>query len=140
MGGNVWVDNDDGTFTARGNSYPLATGLSALDLYVMGLIPADRVPDTFVLRDVRKVDWNRVRATKVPVRIEDVVSAMGPRLPGANASRKEFRLGVYLLHEDHRRPRPDLLHRAKGVSDAVADYFARATGGRMRVVPSADAR
>ena len=140
MGGNVWVDNGDGTFTARGNSYPLATGLSALDLYVMGLIPANQVPDTFVLRDVRQVDWNRVRATKVPVRIEDIVSVMGPRLPGANASLKEFRLGVYLLHEDHRRPRADLLHRAKGVSDAVADYFARATAGRMRVVPSAGAR
>ena len=76
-----------------------------------------------------------VRATKVPVRIEDVIAAMGPRAPAADESRKEFRLGVYLLH-DGLTPRPDLLQRARGISAAVAEYFFRATGGRMLVVPS----
>ena len=76
-----------------------------------------------------------VRVTKAPVRIEDVIAAMGPRAPAADESRKEFRLGVYLLH-DGLTPRPDLLRRARGISAAVAEYFFRATGGRMLVVPN----
>ncbi len=137
MGGNIWADNGDGTFTHEGDSHPLATGLSALDLYVMGMIPSSEVPETFILRDVQRTDtWNTVTATKVPVRIEDIVAAMGPRVPAADASRKEFRLGVYLLHEDGRPPRVDQLERAQSLTMAIREYFAAATGGRMRVVPA----
>ena len=137
MNGDVWVDNSDGTFTGTGNSYPLASGLSALDLYAMGMVPPTEVSETFILRDVRKTETPRtVRATKVPVSIADIVAAMGPRLPAAQEARREFRLGVYLLHEDGRPPRRELLERAGDLSVTVAEYFARATGGRMRVVPS----
>ena len=52
---------------------------------------------------------------------------MGPR-PAGNESRKEFRLGVYLLH-DGAAPRPALLHKARDISAAVAEYFFRATDG-----------
>ncbi len=140
MGGRVWVDNGDGTFTQkwdRDDTYLFPKGLSALDLYVMGMIPPNEVPDTFILRDVQETErWDTVRATKVPVRIEDIVAAMGPRVPAADMSQKEFRLGLYLLHEDGRPPQVDLLERATAVSPAVAEYFARATGGRMRVIPT----
>ena len=136
MGGSVWLENGDGTFTRAQDGYPLPTGLSALDLYVMGMIPPTQVPDTFLLRDVEQTaSRNRVRATKVPVRIDDVVAAMGSRLPSADTSRKEFRLGLYLLHENGRQPRAALLERTQALTMAITEYFARATGGRMRVVP-----
>ncbi len=136
MGGNVWKDNGDGTFT-RQSARVWPSGLSALDLYVMGMIPPNEVPETFILRDVQETDrWDTVRATKVPVRIEDIVAAMGPRVPAADVSQKEFRLGVYLLHEDGRPPRADLLERAQAITAAIPEYFAAATGGRMRVVPT----
>ena len=139
MGGAVWLDNGDGTFTRAEDGNPLPTGLSALDLYVMGMTPAAEVPETFLLRDVQETStWGLVRATQVPVRIDDIVAAMGPRVPAADASRKEFRLGVYLLHEDGRPPRTDLVQRAQAVTAATAEYFAAATGGRMRVVPTLD--
>ena len=135
--GGVWRDNGDGTFTRQDDGTALARGLSALDLYAMGMIPPDDVPDTFILRVAEGTDpVETVRATKVPVRIEDVIAAMGPRAPAADESRKEFRLGVYLLH-DRITPRPDLLQRARGVSAAVAEYFFRATGGRMLLLPNA---
>ena len=102
----------------------------------MGMIPPEEVPDTFILRVAEGArPEGTVRATKVPVRIEDVIAAMGPREPAADESRKEFRLGVYLLH-DGITPRPDLLQRARGVSAALAEYFFRATGGRMMVLPN----
>ena len=136
MGGSVWLDNGDGTFTRAIDGNPLPTGLSALDLYVMGMIPPTQVPDTFLLRDVQETGTRgRVRATKVPVRIDDIIAAMGPRLPVADASRKGFRLGVYLLHEGGRPARADLLEPARALTTAITEYFVRATGGRMRVVP-----
>lgn len=134
--GGVWTDNGDGTFTRQDDGTALARGLSGLDLYAMGMIPPEEVPDTFILRVPEGTKaWGTVRATKVPVRIEDVIAAMGPRVPAADDSRKEFRLGVYLLHAGV-TPRPDLLQRARGVSVAVAECFFRATGGRMLVLPN----
>ena len=137
MGGAVWSDNGDGTFTREEDGNPLPTGLSALDLYAMGMISPSGVPETFILRDVQETDRrDTVRAARVPIRIEDIVSAMGPRVPAADASRKEFKLGIYLLHENGRPPRADLLERAKAVTAAISEYFARATGGRMQVIPT----
>ena len=136
MGGAVWLDNGDGTFTRANDGSPLPTGLSALDLYAMGMMPPRKVPETFVLRDVQETGtWGRVRATKVPVHVDDIIAAMGPRLPRAGASRKEFRLGVYLLHRTGRPPRADLLERAQALTAAIPDYFAAATGDRMLMVP-----
>ena len=67
MGGEVWVDNGDGTFTRNDDGGPLPTGLSALDLYAMGMIPATKVPDTFLLTDVQETSSrDTVRATKLP--------------------------------------------------------------------------
>ena len=93
MGGEVWKDNGDGTFTHE-DARVWPSGLSALDLYVMGMIPPTEVPETFLLTDVQETDrWGTVRATKVPVRIEDIVAAMGPRVPAADAAQREFSLG-----------------------------------------------
>lgn len=130
MGGSVWQDNGNGTFKLHGSGWPLAVGLSDLDLYVMGMIPSDDVGPTFLLRDVVETGTQGLfRATRVPVRIEDVVAAMGPRVPGANESRKTFRLGVYLLHENGRTPHGYLLARTQSITEEVVDYFRIATGG-----------
>ena len=143
LGGAVWLDHGDGTFTWQGGNF-LPTGLSALDLYTMGMILPDEVGPTFLLRDVVETDTpGRYRGRKVPVRIEDVVAVMGPRVPAASEQRRVFRLGVYLLHEGGRGPRADLLARSQSIKDAVARYFARATGvtdanrapGAVRTLP-----
>ena len=137
MGGHVWRDDGDGTFTRMDPYTPLPTGLSALDLYAMGMIPASEVPDTFILRDVEETSTgDRVRGTKVPVRIEDIIAAMGQRIPSAATELKDFRLGIYLLHEENRPPTAESVQRAGSISAAVIDYFNRATDGRMRVVPA----
>ena len=48
--GAVWTDNGNGTFTRQDDGTALARGLSALDLYAMGMIPPEEVPDTFILQ------------------------------------------------------------------------------------------
>ena len=67
----------------------------------------------------------------------------GRAFPAASEQRRVFRLGVYLLHEGGRGPRADLLARSQSIKDAVARYFARATGvtdanrapGAVRTLP-----
>ena len=56
MGGANWKDNGDGTFTqlANGTMNP-ASGFSYLELYLMGFLPASKVPDFFILRNQRTV-------------------------------------------------------------------------------------
>ena len=131
MGGRVWQDNGDGTFTELDTGYPRAMGLSDLDLYAMGMIPPEEVRPTFLLRDAVETGTRGVfRATKVPVRVEDIVAALGPRVPSASEERKVFRLGVYLLHEDGRPPRAEWLERAHSLTEDVVNYFSLATGTR----------
>src|SRR5207253_1625060 len=53
MGGGVWQDNFDGTYTQLDDDYYVpATGWSYLDLYLMGLISPAEVPDFFILRNL----------------------------------------------------------------------------------------
>ena len=130
MGGRVWQDNGDGTFTKQQPVQAWAEGLSDLDLYVMGMIPPEEVRPTFVLRDVVETDTRGVvRATKVPVRIEDIVAALGPRVPSASEQRKVFKMGFYLLHEDGKVPRADLLVRTRNLAGDLIKYFKLATTG-----------
>lgn len=131
--GSYWSDNGDGTFTRYPKPYHFPAGLSALDLYVMGLIRPEEVPDTFLLTNVTELGRGRVRASKVPVRIGDIIAAMGPRLPGYDESQKRFTLGVYLLTEPGRAADPAMLKRTQELGAAIARHFGLITGNRMEV-------
>ncbi|HEX3149279.1 MAG TPA: hypothetical protein VHR66_14490 [Gemmataceae bacterium] len=134
MNGSAWRENPDGTFSKSNHHLRLPGGLSALDLYAMGILPPEKVPDMFLLRDLKGGD--RVQATKVTVRIEDIIAAMGPREPSSAKEQKEYRLGVYLLHEPGREADAKMMSRAGELAAAVADFFNRATGGRMSIRPT----
>ncbi len=131
--GSYWSENGDGTFTRHPKPYHFPAGLSALDLYIMGLLPAEKVPDTFMLTDVTELGDGRVRAKKVPVRIADIIAAMGPRNPGHDQSQKRFTLGVYLLTEPGREADPAMLKRAQDLGAAIGRHFVLMSGNRMEV-------
>ncbi len=142
MGGLVWNANPDGTFSPVAAPFGTPTGFSALDLYIMGLLPPEEVAETFILQNVRDLGGNRFRGTQVPVRIEDVIAVMGSREPSATESPKEFTLGVYLVEEPgdaasrdkaSQAQQANLLRRAEEVSGAIAKHFELATAGRMRI-------
>ncbi|MEX2530519.1 MAG: hypothetical protein WD960_07090 [Gemmatimonadota bacterium] len=134
MGGNVWIDHGDGTVTREMKTYMPPQGVSALDLYTMGLIPPEDVPETFVLVDQEPLEEEgRVRARKVPVRVEDIIAGSGVRVPPAHEAQREFRMGVYLLHEEDRAPDPGFLRQSADIAAEMARYWSAATGGRMSV-------
>jgi hypothetical protein len=136
MGGGVWQDNLDGTFTQLDDDYYVpATAYSYLDLYLMGLIGASEVPDFFILRNLTPAgrDANGhaiVNADRTKVSIQDVIAVHGPRLPDVDHAQKRFNTGMVVMVEHGKTPSRELIERATGIRGAWIDYFATVTGHR----------
>jgi hypothetical protein len=135
MGGSHWQDNRDGTFTLldRGSMVP-SDGFSYLELYLMGFLPADRVPDFFLLRDVQPAGRDsagrpRVTAERLDITIRDVIAHNGPRVPAFEDAQKQFRTAMVAVVLNGRTPSPELLARTEAIGRAWADYWSRVTGG-----------
>jgi hypothetical protein len=136
MGGGVWQDNFDGTFTQLDDDYYVpATGYSYLDLYLMGLVASSEVPDFFILRDLtpagRDVNGRPVfKANRTKVTIQDVIAAEGPRQPDVDHAQKQFNTGMVVMVEHGKTPTRELIERTNGIREAWIDYFATVTGHR----------
>ena len=141
MGGSVWNDNGDGTFTPSASW----SGLSWLDLYAMGLADASEVPDTFVLRNLEAVvegghnprgetySGGVYTGDREIVSIGQVVAAEGPRQPSASRSQKDFNVGFVYLLEPGQGPSSHLLEvHAQFAQEFVENWF-EITGGRSRI-------
>ena len=126
--GADWRDNGDGTFTAA----RVEERYSALDLYLMGLLPKEKVPPLTLLRNPA-VDRHRINregevvaATGTSeVLVQQLVDAMGPRQPDYLHSQKEFRLGFVFLTKPGTEPSPEDL-------EAVERGPARLRGALLR--------
>jgi hypothetical protein len=136
MGGGVWQDNFDGTFTQLDDNYYVpATGWSYLDLYLMGLISAQEVPDFFILRSLvpagRDPQGHLIyEASRTKITIQDVIAAEGPRLPDVYHSQRAFNTGMVVMVEHGKKPSKELMERADGIRQKWIDYWWRTTGGR----------
>jgi len=136
MGGGNWRDNGDGTYTQLADDfYSPASGWSYLDLYLMGILPAEDVPDFFLLEDLAPTgeeDENGFpvfTGRRIDISIDDVIAYNGPRNPPFEEAQREYRtamVGVVLPGED---PSPELLERLEGIRRAWVDYWSRTTGG-----------
>ena len=136
MGGGVWQDNLDGTYTQLDDDYYVpATGWSYLDLYLMGLAGPEEVPDFFILRSLVPAGTDRnghpiFKADRVKVTINDVIAAEGARLPDVEHSQKQFHTGFVVIVEHGKKPSKELLERANGIRERWIDYWATTTGHR----------
>jgi hypothetical protein len=136
MGGSVWQDNFDGTYTQLDDDYYVpATGYSYLDLYLMGLISAAEVPDFFILNNLLSAgkDANghpMFKADRTKVTIQDVMAAEGPRVPDVDHSQKKFNTGIVVVVEHGHVPSPELVERANGIGLRWIDYWETTTGHR----------
>jgi hypothetical protein len=136
MGGGVWQDNFDGTFTQLDDDYYVpATGYSYLDLYLMGLIEPSEVPDFFILRNLtagaRDGNGHPVfKADRTRIAIPDVIAVEGPRQPDVDHAQKRFNTGMVVMVEHGKKPGRELIDRTNGIRAAWIDYFATVTGHR----------
>jgi hypothetical protein len=136
MGGGVWQDNYDGTFTQLDDDYYVpATGWSYLDLYLMGFITAAEVPDFFILRNLvpagRDANGHPIfKADRTKVTIQDVIAVEGPRLPDVEHSQRNFNTGIVVITEHGQKPSQSLLENAEGIRKQWIDYWSTTTGHR----------
>jgi hypothetical protein len=136
MGGGVWQDNFDGTYTQLDDNYYVpATGYSYLDLYLMGLIAPAEVPDFFILRHLVPVgkdsNGHRVfKADRTKVTIQDVIAAEGVRSPDVAHSQRHFNTGMVIVVQHGLQPSAALVERTNGIRKQWIRYFSIATGRR----------
>jgi hypothetical protein len=136
MGGGVWQDNFDGTYTQLDDDYYVpATGYSYLDLYLMGLISAAEVPDFFILKNLvpagKDANGHPIfKADRSKVTIQDVIAVEGPRLPDVDHSQRKFNTGIVVIVEHGKKPSRELIDRANGIRLQWIDYWATTTGHR----------
>ncbi len=136
MGGGVWQDNYDGTFTQLDDDYYVpATGFSYLDLYLMGLIGPSEVPDFFILRNLvptgRDANGHQIfKADRTKVTVQDVIAVEGPRLPDVDHSQRDFNTGMVVVVEHGKTPSARLIERTNGIRERWMDYWSTVTGHR----------
>lgn len=139
LGGAVWQDNSDGTYTRLREGYFVpASGYSHLDLYLMGLMSAAEVPEFFILENLVPMGSDAkgrpmFKADRVKITVDDVIEAEGHRLPDANHSQRRFNTGIVVMVEHGRRPTARLLREAEGIRRQWIDYWGIVTGGRARM-------
>jgi hypothetical protein len=142
MGGGVWQDNFDGTYSQLDDNYYVpATGWSYLDLYLMGLISAAEVPDFFILRHPvpagKDANGHPIfKADRTKVTIQDVIAAEGPRLPAVDQSQRQFNTGMVIVVQQGRKPSRDLIERTEGIRKQWIEYFSITTGHRAVMTAS----
>jgi hypothetical protein len=136
MGGGVWQDNFDGTYTQLDDDYYVpATGWSYLDLYLMGMIGPSEVPDFFMLRNLvaagKDANGHSIfKADRTKVTVQDVIAMHGPRLPDVDHSQKQFNTGMVVVVEHGKTPSKELIERSNGIRLRWMDYWETTTGHR----------
>ncbi|MGH7619253.1 MAG: hypothetical protein ACREPM_18710, partial [Gemmatimonadaceae bacterium] len=137
MGGSTWKDNGDGTFTQIDRDYySPAKGYSWLGLYLMGFAKPEEVPPFFILRNLQRTGQQDAaghpiyKGDKTVVTIQDVIAAMGTRVPDADHSQKAFNTGIVVMTMHGRKPSAELLASANAIAEHWIAYWSKTTGGR----------
>jgi hypothetical protein len=111
-----------------------ASGFSYLELYLMGFLPASKVPDFFILQNQRTVGRTPegqtiVSAEKVPITIQDVIAHNGPRVPSFDDAPKAYTTALVAVTLNGRRPSDAMRAQLEGIRTAWIGYWSKVTGG-----------
>ncbi|MFH1170115.1 MAG: peptidoglycan-binding domain-containing protein [Candidatus Vogelbacteria bacterium] len=99
MGGWPWEENNDGTYRINVSVNLQNRGFSNLSLYLMGLIPASEVSDFQIIipSDPSEEGLIDIRASAKTIKISDIITKYGERMPSYQNSQKNFRMAYILL-------------------------------------------
>ena len=142
MEGNDIADLGGGRF----ETVDFTRGYSPLDLYAMGLRGPEEVPPFFYVEGADNFRPNRTyKVSTAPeagvsftgvrrtVRMEDVLAAMGPRIPDAAHAPRSSRLAFILVSDQTAPATPARLAGVARIRTRLEDLFRAATGGRATV-------
>ncbi|MET0555906.1 MAG: CARDB domain-containing protein, partial [Vicinamibacteria bacterium] len=133
MYGSDWQAQGAGVFRAA----RVRLGYSSLDLYLMGLLDAAKVPPFTLLRSAGvnpaqlPVEGATVTETAPPetATVQQVIQAESARVPDHLTSQKDFRMGVLLLVAPGVEPSPEDLELVDRMRTAFAARFFALTRG-----------
>jgi len=129
--------NGDGTFTAGW----FEDRFAPLELYLMGMIPPEEVPDVQILQNPDLSDLERVIPESVETySIEQIIAAAGgPRQPAYPAAQTDFNVAIALLSDSNFSEAEIALYSflsreysAQREANALVNFYT-ATGGRGTV-------
>jgi hypothetical protein len=145
MEGNDIADLGGGRF----ETVDFTRGYSPLDQYAMGLRAAEEVPPFFYVEGADNFRPNRTykvstapeagvsfTGVRRPVRMEDVLAAMGPRVPDAAHAPRSSRLAFILVSDAIAPATPARRAGVARIRTRLEDLFRAATGGRATVQTS----
>jgi hypothetical protein len=140
MGGSTWKDNGDGTYTQLDRDYySPAKGYSWLGLYLMGLAKPEEVPPFFILRNLQRTTQQGAeghpiyKGDNTVVTIQDVIAAMGPRVPDFDHAQKKFNTAIVVMTMHGKKPTPELVSSANEIATHWIAYWSKTTGGRSEM-------
>jgi hypothetical protein len=145
MEGNDIADLGGGRF----ETVDFTRGYSPLDQYAMGLRGPEEVPPFFYVEGADNFRPNRTykvstapeagvsfTGVRRPVRMEDVLAAMGPRVPDAAHAPRSSRLAFILVSDASASATPTRVAGVARIRTRLEDLFRAATGGRATVQTS----
>ena len=139
MGGSTWKDNGDGTYTQLDRDYySPAKGWSWLALYLMGLAKPEEVPPFFILRNLQRTGQSDAdghpiyKGDKTVITIQDVIAAMGPRVPDFDHAQKKFNTAIVVMTMPGKAPTKELISAANNISEHWIAYWSKTTNGGRR--------
>src|SRR5262245_63253160 len=109
----------------------------------MGFAKPEEVPPFFILRNLKRTTQQDsaghpiYTGDKTVVTIQDVIAAMGPRVPDVEHSQKKFNTAIVVVTMPGKQPTKELLSAAKNISEHWIAYWSKTTDGRsvMTVEP-----
>lgn len=135
MGGGYWSDNGTGTFTRFADAFFVpASGFSYLDLYLMGFLSPEDVPDFFILDNLTYLSEGAQNqplysGDRIDISIEDIIDFAGPRSPAYSESQKDFNTAFVYLLEPGTEVIQHKFNRMAEIRDHFVDYWSFTTGG-----------
>ena len=138
--GNDIVDLGNGSFRTAA----AVQRYSHLDQYAMGLVDQIQVPPFFYVQNPTNVVPRRTataapevgvtfNGTRRDVTIEDVIAAMGPRVPSAADSPRVYRQAFLYIASAGRTAASDEIQKVDRIRMAWDQFLSGATDSRMRV-------
>lgn len=140
--GSVMEGNDiDDLGGGRFRTVAATERYSRLDLYAMGQVSAGEVPGWFYVeapianqdREDGTTAGVTFTGTRRDVLIQDVIDALGPRVPAAADSPREHRQAFVFVRRPGAVLDPRELTRLARIREEFAPFFNRATGNLMTV-------
>jgi uncharacterized protein (TIGR03437 family) len=129
--GNRIRDNGPGV-TPRFTTTGTVEGYAPLDQYLMGFIPPQNVPDTFLVQNATSGDSGRTpqagisfNGTRRDIHIDEIVQAEGRRTPDHTVSQRHFRFAFVLVTKSGTAPTADQLQQLDNYRSQFEGFYSR---------------